>query len=625
MSGIFGIVSNKNIDVSKLSGLRVWNENYGDRKMQIHISDYVFIGAKPEYMKTNADGQCDALCCDGKTIGAIDSVIFSDKNSNLSDEEYLFTKASRDGVFSLKDVNGDYAGAIWDEEKNELLLFRDHMGVRPLFYYCDDEKVVFSSDIRGITSLESVDSSVNQDWFYRNISGYSELSATDTEYEYIKCVPFGGYASFKLEEDTIKKETGHYWIPGEKKVRLKSRSEYTKQLRSLVEDSVRIRALATDHKLGGELSGGLDSGVIDVLLSKIRKGCFFFSWTPKEEVLPLSENDERLVIKDICEKAGIECNYGELTVDYDKLTLLKERSPISDEEYSNMPFLVKYAFPTYINTAQIYETASFMKDKGVKVIFSGHGGDEGASHRSNPYELFYHHEYYRYLRLMYSRSSIVKHRIPATIRLISENIKVAKETLTTPFSMKEGACPLIKKSLAQQYDESKMEPLYFAFDPAKYINGGGSRNRLDVLAFYSSCTGVRYFLPLLDYRVVDFALGIPRYLYHNWYYDRFIFREAFKDIIPNSLYKQREKEDHSYKNLPKEAKEHEKYDMAEVTRAKRRYADMLDRAYWKDMIDFDVLDNWVSGNVKEEDEVQIFSAVKTCIQVEHMVRRSREV
>ena len=65
--------------------------------------------------------------------------------------------------------------------------------------------------------------------------------------------------------------------------------------------------------------------------------------------------------------------------------------------------------------------------------------------------------------------------------------------------------------------------------------------------------------------------------------------------------------------------------MAEVTRAKRRYADMLDRAYWKDMIDFDVLDNWVSGNVKEEDEVQIFSAVKTCIQVEHMVRRSREV
>ncbi len=627
MSGIFGIVTNKNIDLPQTNGLRTWNENYGDCEAKVYESQQAYIGAKPELMKKSSDAKCEALIQRDRKIGAIDSVIFSDKNSSLPDEEFLFTRIESSGANSIKDINGDFAGAIWDEEKNKLLLFRDHMGVRPLFYYYDDEKIVFSSDIRGITATEGVDTAVNQDWFYKNLSGFSDLSASDTEYEHIKCVPFGGYVSFSLEGNRIVKETGHYWVPGEKKVRLKNRSEYTRELRRLVKDAVRIRALATDHKLGGELSGGLDSGVVDVLLSQIKKDCFFFSWSPKEEYLPIAEGDERLTIRDICDKAGIECNYGELSVDFDKLTLLKERNPIKgDAEYDlNIP--ITYAFPCYVNTAQIYEAASFMRSKGVKIIFSGHGGDEGASHRSNPYELFYNHEYYRYLRLMYSRSSISKHRIPATIGMIKENLKVAKEDLTKPFSVKEGANPLIKKSLSGKYNSAKMEPLYFAYDPVKYINGGGSRNRLDVLAFYSAYTGVRYFVPLLDYRVVDFALGIPRYLYHNWYYDRFIFREAFKDIIPHSLYKQRVKEDNSYKNLPKKEKEKApvRYDAEDIAKAKRRYVDMLDREYWKELVDFDVLDNWVSGNVKKEDEIPIFSAIMTCIQVEQLVKKSKEV
>ncbi len=624
MSGIFGIVSQKNIDTDECLGLRAWNENYGDCITQVYRSECAYIGAKPEYMKAAADGNCYALFQEEHQSGAIDSVIFSDKKSDLPDEKFLFTRVVSSGIDSVKDVNGDFAGAIWDEEKRELLLFRDHMGVRPLFYYYDDEKIVFSSDIRGITSIKSVDAAVDSDWLYKELSGYSYLSATGTEYEHIKCVPFGGYISFRFDGQKIVKETGHYWVPGDKKVRLKNRSEYTKELRRLVEDSVRIRALATDHKLGGELSGGLDSGVVDVLLSQIKKDCFFFSWTPKEELLPLAEGDERLIIRDICDKAGIECNYGELDVDFAKLTLMKERMPIK-EEVSDINKPNAYAFPCYLNTAQIYETASFMRSKGVKVIFSGHGGDEGASHRSNPYELFYNHEYYRYLRLMYSRSSVLKHRIPATIRLIKENLKVAQNDLTKPFSTGSGVNPLIRKSVADRFDETKMEPLYFAYDPVKYINGGGSRNRLDVLAFYSACTGVRYFVPLLDYRIVDFALGIPRYLYHNWYYDRFIFREAFKDLIPHSLYKQRVKEDNSYKNLPKNDREHVELGAEEIEKAKKRYVDWLDREYWKDLIDFEVLDRWVLGEVRKEDEIPILSALMICVQAEYMIRRSREI
>ena len=623
MSGIFGIISIGKIAPKDCAGLKIWNENYGDLDTLEFSDEGIYLGVKPELMKSYSDVGSNALCRKNGKIGVFDSAIFSDKKCNLSDEEFLFTEIQNGGTDSLKSINGDYAGAIWDAEKKELLLFRDHMGVRPLFYYCDEEKVVFSTDIRGITSIKSVDASIDQTWLYEKVSKFSTLSATDTEYEHIKCVPFGGYISFSPGSGKIEKREGHYWVPGEKKVRMGSREEYTKELRRLVEDAVKVRAMATEHKLGGELSGGLDSGVVDVLLSQLKKDCYFFSWTPKVEELPYAENDERFVINDICEKAGIKCNFGELSVDFEKLPLLKERLPISDD-YSDMFFSIRYLFPCYLNTTQIYETASFMREKGVKIIFTGHGGDEGASHRSNPYELFYNHEYYRYLRLMYSRSSIKKPRLLTTAILIRDNLKVAKENLTKPFSMGNGTNPLIKKSLSERFKNSEMQPLYFAYDPVKYINGGGSRNRLDVLAFYSACTGVRYFAPLLDYRVVDFALGIPRYLYHNWYYDRFIFREAFKDIIPHSLYKLRVKEDNSYKNLQK--KEGQQIpDEAEIAKMKKRYAAMLDREYWKDCLDFEVLDDWAEGKGRAEDEVPILTAVLSCIQAQLLVKRSREV
>ncbi len=625
MSGIFGVISKEIIDNKKYIGLRKWNENYGDLDVLSHSSEHAYIGVKPELMKVGSSTGTSALCQDAAKSGVFDSCIFSEVVDASSDEEFLFNVITKNGPDSLKDINGDYAGAIWDEEKKELLLFRDHMGVRPLYYYYDDTKIVFSSDIRGITSCRDVNASVDPRWLYTNLCGFIDKGATDTEYEHIRCVPFGGYIIFWLGEKEISIETGHYWIPGKKKVRFKSREEYNKELRRLVEDAVRVRALATDHKLGGELSGGLDSGVVDILLSQVKKDCFFFSWTPKEEVLPLAEKDERLVIKDICEKAGIECNYGELAIDFEKLPLLKDRIPIGDGEYGDISILIRYAFPCYMNTFQIYETSCFMKENGVKVIFSGHGGDEGASHRSNPYELLHYHEFYRYLRLMYSRSSVSKHRIIKTARLIKQNLNVARTVLLKPFSMESGYSPILKTSFAEKFDNSKMEVLYFAYDPAKYINGGGSRNRLDVLAFFSACTGVRYFVPLLDYRVVDFALGIPRYLYHNWYNDRFIYREAFKDIMPRSLYRQTEKADHSYDNLPKEATEQRQLDEQKLLEMKKLYADMLDRDYWKGIIDFDVLDKWVSGNVSEEDEISILNAVVTCIQVEHMVKRSREV
>ncbi len=623
MSGIFGVVSKECIDNKDYLGLELWNKGYGDGDVQSYTSDKYLYGICHESVKKSVlkerfileKNQCRAV---------IDALIFSKYDNGCSDEQFIFDTIYEKGISSLVDVNGDFSGAFWSEKKGELVLFRDHCGVRPLFYYIDDARVIFSSDIRGIISIRDVNADINEEWLYKTLEGYSDITPADTEYKNIKCVPFGGYISFWFTENDIKTTTGYYWKPGEKKIRFKNREQYTVELRKLVEDAVRIRAEVSELPVGAELSGGLDSGVISLILAEMDKRCFYFSWTPGVEDLTYADKDERYVINDICEKAGIDCYHGKLSVNFDRIDVIKKSFPLKTDSTSELPFFLEYVFPNYINTTPIYETAAFLKEKGVKLVFTGHGGDEGISHRGDPYELFYSHEYYRYLRLMYSRTSRDKHRIIKTISLIRKNLLEAEAEFKVPFVyMNSGGDKVVNEKFSMKYKRERMPVVSFSFDPKSYIVNGGSRNRLDVLSFFGACTGVRYMAPFMDYRVVDFALGIPRYLYFNWFWDRYIFREAFKDIMPKSLYKQRDKESYSYNSLPQAAPIKE--DPEKIIASKVRYLSILDRNKWSKYLDYSFLDEWSRTGEKRDDDIAILNALMACIQAENVVKRSREV
>ncbi len=627
MSGLYGVVSTKAIDTGSYNGLSIWNRSYGDLKEQVYSEDKLLLGVWPERVRGIETDEDRFVIETSENAGVFDAFVFSDRDSAPSDALFLSNTISSMGIEGVKEVNGEFAGAVWDKERSELLLFRDHMGVRPLFYYQDSERVIFSTDIRGITSVKDVDVSPDEDWLYITFCGEKLMSPVSTEYQNIRCVPPGGYIRFTFVNGKITCKDGHYWIPGQKKVRLGSRMEYEKELRRLVSDAVSIRANATKMGVGAELSGGLDSGVIDLLLADIRKDCVYYSWTPDEKFLPLAEKDERLIINDICEKAGIKCNYGGLEINLNGDELIESRFPAPlDEKYKDKSFREKYAFPNYINTEHIYKTSAYMKKQGVKFVFTGHGGDEGISHRGNPYELFYYHEYYRYLRLMFSRSSVSKHRIFKTIDLIKKNMAYAKRELLVPIVTGECENPIVRTGFKEKYKGHQFPIFYFAFDPKRYIRDGGGRNRLHVVAFFDSCTGVRYLAPYVDYRVVDFALGIPRYLYFNWYHNRFIFREAFKDIMPDSLYRLNYKENNSSKNLPQrdETAEKELSDQ-ELMNIKRSFVELLDREFWGNYLDFDDINDWINGRLDEKYDSIVWESLSQCRQFENMVKRSREL
>lgn len=616
MSGIFGAFTKQSKDAVNIEKALLWNQAYGKDAKDTYSNNPIHIGCCYDALSVYASKDFPVLHS-GSSVAVIDALLYNhpeiaskcEMTEPLSDENLLFAFIERFGMNSLKDINGDFSGAIYNCQSNTLTLFRDHMGIRPLFYYADEHLVAFSTDIRGLLSIEGVDASVNEDWIYRTCAGSYLDGVTATEYKNIFCIPPASYMTFSFSQNTINIQTHSYWQLGSKKLRLSSFEEYKDMLRHLVTDSVKRRLDVIPGLVGAELSGGLDSGVIDILISRLGRDCVHFSWSVDPSEVPYAPNDERLVIADICKQEGITCKFSKMSnareTDSNFNNSMESLGFILD---ADEPLAFRYALPPYINALTLCDTSEYIERSGAKVVFTGHGGDEGISHRCNPYELFYHHEYYHYLKYFWSTTRGQKIRILRTLKTCFKELHSSRKYYSTPFHMPFGAPELLNPDFARKFNGKDMPLLHFAYDPIQYIHEGGSRNRLDNVALLGAYSGVRYLIPYLDYRVIDFAVSIPRHLYLNGTQNRYLFREAFKDIMPPSLYSLQYKEDNSHKNYVKNPDWYE-----EFSKIKNAVYQKLDRNYWKSYLNFDTIDAWMQQGKPAETERQKDSNKLSCL------------
>lgn len=634
MSGIFGFIQKeiKKNNIINIEKMQKWNRAYGRDGENVLVGTSYGLGCCYENFATTGLQKNMVLQMD-EQYAVIDALLYNREEllqkcsctQEVSDEELLFTYLNQFGMDALKDVNGDFAGAVYHADSNTLILFRDHMGVRPLFYCADDTLVAFSTDIRGLTALSQIDASINEEWIYKTVAGYTTLSTENTEYANIFCAKPAGYMKFILTEKDVRKEKKSYWQLGSRKIRFAWEEDYKAQLKELITDSVKRRLDRVPGLVGAELSGGLDSGVIDILINRLGRECVYFSWSIDPKDLPMAENDERLVIEDICQQEKINCNYGkrvlELGVDTNIAENMRQTGSTIDMGESQA---LRYALPPYINALAIGETSEYISKSGARVVFTGHGGDEGVSHRCNPFELFYHQEYFHYWRHMWFTSHGQKRRVVRTLRYCYQNLKYANIKFNKPFHNPFGAPELLKSDFADKYNEKEMPKLQFAYNPKEYVKQGGSRNRLDNVALLGAYSGVRYLIPYLDYRVIDYAVSIPRHLYLKGGENRYIFREAFKDIMPESLYTLQFKEDNSRKNMEPNPNWFE-----EFNKRKKEVLSKLDRKVWSRYLNYEVIEQWMQrGKPSEEErfgEECILRCLFSCALAENLVKKSREV
>jgi asparagine synthase (glutamine-hydrolysing) len=167
------------------------------------------------------------------------------------------------GPDCLKQLNGQFAIAIWDSTEKSLFLARDRVGIRPVFYTVNDGYLVFGSEIKAMLAHPSVAAQLDLDALAQTFTYWSPQSPKSI-FAGIHELPPGHYLLAKDGEITV----APFWqLDFTEETPRRSDAEYLAELEALLVDASRIR-LRADVPVGAYLSGGLDSSITAAIIQK---------------------------------------------------------------------------------------------------------------------------------------------------------------------------------------------------------------------------------------------------------------------------------------------------------------------------------------------------------------------
>ncbi|MBS1563913.1 MAG: asparagine synthase (glutamine-hydrolyzing), partial [Bacteroidetes bacterium] len=175
-----------------------------------------------------------------------------------SDTEALLAAYIRWGADCIHRFRGMYAFAVWDRHERSLFLMRDRMGVKPLYYYYDNDKLIFASEIRGILSTGLVPRKINSAAIQEYFS-YQSVGSGLTIIKGVEELGAGCYMTIRDGKPAIQQ----YWDV----TKTHSNFDYAdeeatkKEIHALLARSVE-RRLVADVPVGAFLSGGIDSSAV---------------------------------------------------------------------------------------------------------------------------------------------------------------------------------------------------------------------------------------------------------------------------------------------------------------------------------------------------------------------------
>ena len=297
---------------------------------------------------------------------------FQDLRDNLSKKGHRF-RTDGDGEMvahlyeeygadCFQHLRGMYAIALWDKREKRLLLARDRMGQKPLYYYKDDQVLVFASEIKAILAHPDVPriSAFEQlgehhSWLTARYLAYGYLPHTETFFKNIYGLMPAQYLVYQnssIDTHTYWHETGMARSDNSASV-----EQYLPQLREQLEESVKLR-LISDVPLGAFLSGGLDSSLIVALMRKHSNSAvktFSIGFEGDDSF------DETPYANEVAQY--LETDHTAFRVKPDAMDLLSDLVWHHDQ-----PFADSSAIPTYL--------VSKLTREHVTVALTGDGGDE---------------------------------------------------------------------------------------------------------------------------------------------------------------------------------------------------------------------------------------------------------
>lgn len=464
-------------------------------------------------------------------------------NSN-TDTEVLIHLYEENGIEMLNKLRGMFAFCIYDSKKKILFLARDRVGKKPLYYYSNGNEFIFSSEIKAMLETNMIKREVNTDALSYYLAFRSNTSEKSLIKE-VKKIPPGHFLIYGIKENEIKIKK--YWEIKFSPVE-RNKKYYIEELQKLLEDAVKSR-LMSDVPYGAYLSGGVDSGTIVSLMSK-------HSMQPVKTFSVGFKEDKSSELKEarfLADRFGTE--HHEIIIDRNSIKELPRIVYQSDEPNAD---------PTII---PIYFLAKYNK-KYSTVILTGEGADE----------IFAGYPQYKFMKIR----QVVIEKLPHSLRkiLLLFVRRFPRRILDKGFAYasalgEKGIERFSNFIMAGKYSEqylsqisifneeeqekllNKKVQLYERYD--KYFSNASSKNivtcsqRLDFknsmvedllmkIDKHTMAFSVEGRAPYLDHRIIEFAAEIPEKMkLKGFFKDKYILREAVKDMIPKETMKRKKR------------------------------------------------------------------------------------
>ncbi len=268
-----------------------------------------------------------------------------------SDTEVILKAYAHWGLDAFEYFNGMFALAIWDEQKQQLILARDHAGIKPLYYYLDQHCLYFASEIRAFKH-SGKQFEENPKWKTAFLT-FGHLPEPVTTLKDVVPLPKGSVMVIDLPSLKIKKQQFFKW---KLKNELKDEEEAIQLMRETLEQSVQ-RHMISDAPIGLFLSGGIDSSLLTLIASHSEQSNL--------HTLSIIFN----------EKEFSEDKYQQLII---RKTNAKHQSFLVTKEIFNESLSDAIAAmdqPT-IDGINTYFISKYAREYGLKAVLSGLGADE---------------------------------------------------------------------------------------------------------------------------------------------------------------------------------------------------------------------------------------------------------
>ncbi len=452
------------------------------------------------------------------------------KTRTTSDTEVILEAYLRLGEQFVHKLNGMFAFAIYEPAKKRLVLYRDRMGIKPIYTWREGRNIAFSSELKGILALRpKIKLSLNRHAVldYLHLGYIPEPLSIARE---VQKFPAGSYAVF--EGGNMRLES--YWQP-EQQVKaeiLRDESKAEETLHELLRSSVAYRMIS-DVPFGTFLSGGIDSSVVTSIAQSLsEKPVNTFSIGFKESKFNESQFAAQVA-------KHLKTQHHEFIVsEEDALELVDKMVDAYDE-----PFADSSAIPTMLVSQMARkEVTMTLSGDGGDELFLGYGSYQWAKRLSNPWMQLLRKPLGLALSVMadnrMKRAAELFHYPNASMKMshifsqegyyfsMAERRKLMTIQDSGTLSFKESAH---LNTLPRQLNAMEKQAL---FDLRYYLKD-------DLLVKVDRATmqfSLETRVPLLDYRIVEFALNLDSSLKIRQGQAKYLLKKILFQYVPASIF-----------------------------------------------------------------------------------------